>query len=152
MATNFAFFLKNNYDFEKEVEKQAEKQTIPNNNEPQSLLGTRKIYEFYNAPIVKFWFHTVSYWYCTERFTTMYIDNSVPLHATETNLLMRENKNVGILSSYLIEFYFTHLFRFSSSQIYCKMNLFEIMIWTVVLLMLHWWENKITKYESAPLL
>uniref|UniRef100_A0A670YHV2 non-specific serine/threonine protein kinase n=1 Tax=Pseudonaja textilis TaxID=8673 RepID=A0A670YHV2_PSETE len=51
----------NNYDFEKEVEKQAEKPTYPNNNEPQSLLGTRKIYEFYNAPIVKFWFHTMAY-------------------------------------------------------------------------------------------
>ncbi|KAL7988739.1 hypothetical protein Chor_007658 [Crotalus horridus] len=47
----------NNYDFEKEVEKQ----TFPNNNEPQSLLGTRKIFEFYNAPIVKFWFHTMAY-------------------------------------------------------------------------------------------
>ncbi|XP_070598776.1 transient receptor potential cation channel subfamily M member 6 isoform X6 [Erythrolamprus reginae] len=47
----------NNYDFEKEVEKQVEKPTFPNNNEQQSLLGTRKIYEFYNAPIVKFWFH-----------------------------------------------------------------------------------------------
>uniref|UniRef100_A0A670Y8W4 non-specific serine/threonine protein kinase n=1 Tax=Pseudonaja textilis TaxID=8673 RepID=A0A670Y8W4_PSETE len=43
------------------VEKQAEKPTYPNNNEPQSLLGTRKIYEFYNAPIVKFWFHTMAY-------------------------------------------------------------------------------------------
>ncbi|ETE60858.1 Transient receptor potential cation channel subfamily M member 7, partial [Ophiophagus hannah] len=51
----------NNYDFEKEVEKQAEKPSFPNNNEPQSLLGTRKIYEFYNAPIVKFWFHTMAY-------------------------------------------------------------------------------------------
>ncbi|XP_013910030.1 PREDICTED: transient receptor potential cation channel subfamily M member 6 [Thamnophis sirtalis] len=51
----------NNYDFEKEVEKQAEKPTFPNNNEQQSLLGTRKIYEFYNAPIVKFWFHTMAY-------------------------------------------------------------------------------------------
>uniref|UniRef100_A0A8C6XDS8 Transient receptor potential cation channel subfamily M member 6 n=1 Tax=Naja naja TaxID=35670 RepID=A0A8C6XDS8_NAJNA len=45
----------------KEVEKQAEKPSSPNNNEPQSLLGTRKIYEFYNAPIVKFWFHTMAY-------------------------------------------------------------------------------------------
>lgn len=26
-----------------------------------NLPGTRKIYEFYNAPIVKFWFHTVSH-------------------------------------------------------------------------------------------
>uniref|UniRef100_A0A8C3EMX8 non-specific serine/threonine protein kinase n=1 Tax=Corvus moneduloides TaxID=1196302 RepID=A0A8C3EMX8_CORMO len=26
-----------------------------------NLPGTRKIYEFYNAPIVKFWFHTISY-------------------------------------------------------------------------------------------
>ncbi|OXB81722.1 UNVERIFIED_CONTAM: hypothetical protein H355_010283 [Colinus virginianus] len=26
-----------------------------------NLTGTRKIYEFYNAPIVKFWFHTMAY-------------------------------------------------------------------------------------------
>lgn len=26
-----------------------------------NLPGTRKIYEFYNAPIVKFWFHTVGH-------------------------------------------------------------------------------------------
>ncbi|XP_066474154.1 transient receptor potential cation channel subfamily M member 6 [Tiliqua scincoides] len=26
-----------------------------------SLSGTRKVYEFYNAPIVKFWFHTMAY-------------------------------------------------------------------------------------------
>ncbi|XP_034266123.1 transient receptor potential cation channel subfamily M member 6 isoform X4 [Pantherophis guttatus] len=51
----------NNYDFEKEVEKQAEKPPYSNNNEQQSLLGTRKMYEFYNAPIVKFWFHTMAY-------------------------------------------------------------------------------------------
>ncbi|XP_025025390.1 transient receptor potential cation channel subfamily M member 6 isoform X5 [Python bivittatus] len=50
-----------NYDFDKGVEKQVEKQTFPNNNEQQSLPGTRKIYEFYNAPIVKFWFHTMAY-------------------------------------------------------------------------------------------
>ncbi|XP_058029129.1 transient receptor potential cation channel subfamily M member 6 [Ahaetulla prasina] len=51
----------NNYDFEKEVEKQAEKPPFPNNNEQQNLLGMRKIYEFYNTPIVKFWFHTMAY-------------------------------------------------------------------------------------------
>uniref|UniRef100_A0A4X2LLM5 non-specific serine/threonine protein kinase n=1 Tax=Vombatus ursinus TaxID=29139 RepID=A0A4X2LLM5_VOMUR len=28
---------------------------------PQSLPSTRKVYEFYNAPIVKFWFYTMAY-------------------------------------------------------------------------------------------
>ncbi|KAM9207060.1 transient receptor potential cation channel subfamily M member 6 [Dugong dugon] len=30
-------------------------------SEPQSLPWTRKFYEFYSAPIVKFWFHTMAY-------------------------------------------------------------------------------------------
>lgn len=30
-------------------------------NQSQSLLWTRKVYEFYNAPIVKFWFYTMAY-------------------------------------------------------------------------------------------
>ncbi|XP_013362001.1 PREDICTED: transient receptor potential cation channel subfamily M member 6 isoform X2 [Chinchilla lanigera] len=30
-------------------------------NGPQSLLWTRKVYEFYSAPIVKFWFYTMAY-------------------------------------------------------------------------------------------
>lgn len=28
---------------------------------PQSLPLTRKVYEFYSAPIVKFWFYTVGF-------------------------------------------------------------------------------------------
>uniref|UniRef100_A0A670JCV2 non-specific serine/threonine protein kinase n=1 Tax=Podarcis muralis TaxID=64176 RepID=A0A670JCV2_PODMU len=34
---------------------------FPGNNEQGSLPATRKVYEFYNAPIVKFWFHTMAY-------------------------------------------------------------------------------------------
>ncbi|XP_061465295.1 transient receptor potential cation channel subfamily M member 6 [Rhineura floridana] len=51
----------NNYDLEKGVEKPDERQNFPINNEQGSLPGTRKVYEFYNAPIVKFWFHTMAY-------------------------------------------------------------------------------------------
>uniref|UniRef100_A0A670JEF4 non-specific serine/threonine protein kinase n=1 Tax=Podarcis muralis TaxID=64176 RepID=A0A670JEF4_PODMU len=43
------------------VEKQEENQNFPGNNEQGSLPATRKVYEFYNAPIVKFWFHTMAY-------------------------------------------------------------------------------------------
>ncbi|XP_053265125.1 transient receptor potential cation channel subfamily M member 6 isoform X2 [Podarcis raffonei] len=49
------------YDLEKGVEKQEESQNFPGNNEQGSLPATRKVYEFYNAPIVKFWFHTMAY-------------------------------------------------------------------------------------------
>uniref|UniRef100_A0A670JFD6 non-specific serine/threonine protein kinase n=1 Tax=Podarcis muralis TaxID=64176 RepID=A0A670JFD6_PODMU len=49
------------YDLEKGVEKQEENQNFPGNNEQGSLPATRKVYEFYNAPIVKFWFHTMAY-------------------------------------------------------------------------------------------
>uniref|UniRef100_A0A670JBW9 non-specific serine/threonine protein kinase n=1 Tax=Podarcis muralis TaxID=64176 RepID=A0A670JBW9_PODMU len=40
---------------------QEENQNFPGNNEQGSLPATRKVYEFYNAPIVKFWFHTMAY-------------------------------------------------------------------------------------------
>uniref|UniRef100_A0A670JCK1 non-specific serine/threonine protein kinase n=1 Tax=Podarcis muralis TaxID=64176 RepID=A0A670JCK1_PODMU len=43
------------------IEKQEENQNFPGNNEQGSLPATRKVYEFYNAPIVKFWFHTMAY-------------------------------------------------------------------------------------------
>uniref|UniRef100_A0A8C5X6W6 non-specific serine/threonine protein kinase n=1 Tax=Malurus cyaneus samueli TaxID=2593467 RepID=A0A8C5X6W6_9PASS len=46
------------YDVEKGVQKSDESQVDGGQG---SLPGTRKIYEFYNAPIVKFWFHTMSY-------------------------------------------------------------------------------------------
>uniref|UniRef100_A0A452HZZ0 non-specific serine/threonine protein kinase n=1 Tax=Gopherus agassizii TaxID=38772 RepID=A0A452HZZ0_9SAUR len=36
-------------------------QTFSINSMHGSLLRTRKVYEFYNAPIVKFWFHTMAY-------------------------------------------------------------------------------------------
>uniref|UniRef100_A0A669Q999 non-specific serine/threonine protein kinase n=1 Tax=Phasianus colchicus TaxID=9054 RepID=A0A669Q999_PHACC len=35
--------------------------TLSLNDAQGKLTGTRKIYEFYNAPIVKFWFHTMAY-------------------------------------------------------------------------------------------
>ncbi|XP_074934227.1 transient receptor potential cation channel subfamily M member 6 isoform X2 [Phalacrocorax aristotelis] len=43
------------YDVEKIAQKSDESRVDGN------LPGTRKIYEFYNAPIVKFWFHTMAY-------------------------------------------------------------------------------------------
>ncbi|NXH39793.1 TRPM6 protein, partial [Dicaeum eximium] len=46
------------YDVEKAVQKSDESRTDGGQG---NLPGTRKIYEFYNAPIVKFWFHTMSY-------------------------------------------------------------------------------------------
>ncbi|NXA13374.1 TRPM6 protein, partial [Sapayoa aenigma] len=46
------------YDVEKVARKSGEIQVHGGQG---NLPGTRKIYEFYNAPIVKFWFHTMSY-------------------------------------------------------------------------------------------
>uniref|UniRef100_A0A8D2MX66 Transient receptor potential cation channel, subfamily M, member 6 n=1 Tax=Zonotrichia albicollis TaxID=44394 RepID=A0A8D2MX66_ZONAL len=46
------------YDVEKAVQKSDESQ---GDGGQGNLTGARKIYEFYNAPIVKFWFHTMSY-------------------------------------------------------------------------------------------
>ncbi|NXY13498.1 TRPM6 protein, partial [Atrichornis clamosus] len=46
------------YDVEKVTQKSDESQVEGGQG---NLPGTRKIYEFYNAPIVKFWFHTMSY-------------------------------------------------------------------------------------------
>uniref|UniRef100_A0A8C0IWN7 Transient receptor potential cation channel subfamily M member 6 n=1 Tax=Chelonoidis abingdonii TaxID=106734 RepID=A0A8C0IWN7_CHEAB len=42
-------------------EKPDKSQTFSINSAHGSLLRTRKVYEFYNAPIVKFWFHTMAY-------------------------------------------------------------------------------------------
>uniref|UniRef100_A0A8D2J4G9 non-specific serine/threonine protein kinase n=1 Tax=Varanus komodoensis TaxID=61221 RepID=A0A8D2J4G9_VARKO len=53
--------LCNKCDLEIGAEKKHESQTFPINTEQGSLPGTRKVYEFYNAPIVKFWFHTMAY-------------------------------------------------------------------------------------------
>ncbi|NXY05428.1 TRPM6 protein, partial [Pteruthius melanotis] len=52
------FLLNKVYDVEKGVQKSDESQV---DGTQGNLPGTRKIYEFYNAPIVKFWFHTMSY-------------------------------------------------------------------------------------------
>ncbi|NXC20276.1 TRPM6 protein, partial [Corythaeola cristata] len=46
------------YDVEKVAQKSGESQIDGGQG---NLSGTRKIYEFYNAPIVKFWFHTMAY-------------------------------------------------------------------------------------------
>ncbi|NWS69098.1 TRPM6 protein, partial [Crotophaga sulcirostris] len=46
------------YDVEKVAQKSDEIQVDSGQG---NLPGTRKIYEFYNAPIVKFWFHTMAY-------------------------------------------------------------------------------------------
>uniref|UniRef100_A0ABM5FSE4 non-specific serine/threonine protein kinase n=1 Tax=Pogona vitticeps TaxID=103695 RepID=A0ABM5FSE4_9SAUR len=54
-------FTWNNHDLEYGAEEQDQRQTFPANHDPGSLPWTRKIYEFYSAPIVKFWFHTMAY-------------------------------------------------------------------------------------------
>ncbi|XP_061873300.1 transient receptor potential cation channel subfamily M member 6 isoform X2 [Colius striatus] len=46
------------YDVEKVAQTSDENQV---DGGQRNLPGTRKIYEFYNAPIVKFWFHTMAY-------------------------------------------------------------------------------------------
>ncbi|KAM9137635.1 transient receptor potential cation channel subfamily M member 6 isoform 3-T3 [Pangshura tecta] len=48
-------------DAEKGPEKPDKSQTFSINSAHGSLPRTRKVYEFYNAPIVKFWFHTMAY-------------------------------------------------------------------------------------------
>nr|XP_033782640.1 transient receptor potential cation channel subfamily M member 6 isoform X3 [Geotrypetes seraphini] len=49
------------YDAEKGYEKTDESQKYAGSSAQQSLPLSRKVYEFYNAPIVKFWFHTMGY-------------------------------------------------------------------------------------------
>nr|XP_020864229.1 transient receptor potential cation channel subfamily M member 6 isoform X3 [Phascolarctos cinereus] len=50
------------YDFEKgSYETPDDRQNFASHRGPQSLPSTRKVYEFYNAPIVKFWFYTMTY-------------------------------------------------------------------------------------------
>uniref|UniRef100_A0A7M4EFC9 non-specific serine/threonine protein kinase n=1 Tax=Crocodylus porosus TaxID=8502 RepID=A0A7M4EFC9_CROPO len=49
------------YDAEKGPEKLDESHTFTTSSGQGNLPGTRKVYEFYNAPIVKFWFHTMAY-------------------------------------------------------------------------------------------
>uniref|UniRef100_H0YR92 non-specific serine/threonine protein kinase n=1 Tax=Taeniopygia guttata TaxID=59729 RepID=H0YR92_TAEGU len=58
LSQKCCFLLKKGYDVEKAVQKSDESQ---GDGGQGNLPGTRKIYEFYNAPIVKFWFHTMSY-------------------------------------------------------------------------------------------
>ncbi|XP_069481929.1 transient receptor potential cation channel subfamily M member 6 [Ambystoma mexicanum] len=49
------------YDEEKGCENSAESQNLDASSGQGSLSLSRKAYEFYNAPIVKFWFHTMAY-------------------------------------------------------------------------------------------
>ncbi|XP_074809338.1 transient receptor potential cation channel subfamily M member 6 [Natator depressus] len=49
------------YDAEKGPEKPDKSQTFSTDSAHGSLPRTRKVYEFYSAPIVKFWFHTMAY-------------------------------------------------------------------------------------------
>ncbi|XP_048188298.1 transient receptor potential cation channel subfamily M member 6 isoform X2 [Perognathus longimembris pacificus] len=52
----------NDCDLEKGLdEKLDENQHFHVRNRPQGLPWTRKVYEFYSAPIVKFWFYTMAY-------------------------------------------------------------------------------------------
>ncbi|XP_031795427.1 transient receptor potential cation channel subfamily M member 6 isoform X1 [Sarcophilus harrisii] len=54
--------MKNDFDFEKgSDEKPYDSQNFVLHHGPQSLPATRKVYEFYNAPIVKFWLYTMAY-------------------------------------------------------------------------------------------
>ncbi|CAO2584947.1 Transient receptor potential cation channel subfamily M member 6, partial [Lemmus lemmus] len=51
-----------NYDLERGLdEKLDENVHFDIRNEPQSLPWTRRVYEFYSAPFVKFWFYTMAY-------------------------------------------------------------------------------------------
>ncbi|XP_012972837.1 transient receptor potential cation channel subfamily M member 6 [Mesocricetus auratus] len=51
-----------NYDLERGPdEKLDENLHLDLRNEPQSLPWTRRVYEFYSAPFVKFWFYTMAY-------------------------------------------------------------------------------------------
>ncbi|KAK6494322.1 transient receptor potential cation channel subfamily M member 6-like isoform X2 [Huso huso] len=49
------------YDAEKGQDKYEESPEFSVSTTQRELLWTRKVYEFYNAPIVKFWFHTIAY-------------------------------------------------------------------------------------------
>ncbi|XP_072453566.1 transient receptor potential cation channel subfamily M member 6 isoform X2 [Notamacropus eugenii] len=50
------------HDFERGSDKKPDgSQNFALHRGPQSLPSTRKVYEFYNAPIVKFWFYTMAY-------------------------------------------------------------------------------------------
>lgn len=63
LTINYCLFIfQKDYDLERSPdEKLDENQHFDINTGPQSLPWTRKVYEFYNAPIVKFWFYTVSF-------------------------------------------------------------------------------------------
>lgn len=57
---NYLFILQKDRDLERGPdEKTDESQHLDLKSGPQTLPWTRKVYEFYNAPIVKFWFYTV---------------------------------------------------------------------------------------------
>uniref|UniRef100_A0A803TFL3 non-specific serine/threonine protein kinase n=1 Tax=Anolis carolinensis TaxID=28377 RepID=A0A803TFL3_ANOCA len=60
------------------TEKQNERQTSSTNNEQGALPLSRKVYEFYSAPIVKFWFHTMAYLAFLMLFTYMVLVEMKP--------------------------------------------------------------------------
>lgn len=76
------------YDVEKVAQKSGESQVDGGQG---NLPGTRKIYEFYNAPIVKFWFHTVGPHLACQNLPLIL---QIPLYAAFT----LPNMNVQLLS------------------------------------------------------
>lgn len=108
------FLIKDHYDLEKGAEKTGERPTFAM-NEQVNLPGTRKVYEFYNAPIVKFWFHTVSHFsfyiyveiiymlYCKYFYSNAYqnVWNKTTLLITEIEVLLaaKEKATTLILTS-----------------------------------------------------
>uniref|UniRef100_A0A803SYJ3 non-specific serine/threonine protein kinase n=1 Tax=Anolis carolinensis TaxID=28377 RepID=A0A803SYJ3_ANOCA len=65
-------------DFSLVSMKQNERQTSSTNNEQGALPLSRKVYEFYSAPIVKFWFHTMAYLAFLMLFTYMVLVEMKP--------------------------------------------------------------------------
>lgn len=63
------------YDPERGTEQSKESRDETIGTRQRGLPWTRKAYEFYNAPIVKFWFHTV----CCILLITLQLRNSAML-------------------------------------------------------------------------
>ncbi|XP_028911360.1 transient receptor potential cation channel subfamily M member 6 isoform X3 [Ornithorhynchus anatinus] len=76
------------YDMEKGQEKPDESHTFAPSTGPQSLPGTRKVYEFYNAPLVKFWFYTMAYLAFLMLFTFTVLVEMQPLPTVQEWLVI----------------------------------------------------------------
>lgn len=62
LTINYLFILQKDCDMERgSDEKLDENHHFVVRSGPQTLPLTRKVYEFYSAPIVKFWFYTVGF-------------------------------------------------------------------------------------------